>query len=71
MKESQLGDPSRVYCDSDFDGRAIEIDDLEVLASERLREDLGLICRPMTETMADMGRKLLRMIVEKKVAEYL
>jgi len=60
--EMSLGDPDAITCDTDFDGGAIKIGDKEVDCAQRLKDDLGgLVCRPVEETMAEMGKALLCM----------
>lgn len=62
-QKSQSGsrdiDMSKITCDTQFTGGAIKIGDREVEASERLKRDLGVVCRPVEETMEDMARALL------------
>lgn len=48
-------DMSKITCDTQFTGGAIKIGDREVEASERLERDLGVVCRPVEETMKDMA----------------
>ena len=63
-KETGLGDPNKITCDTDFRGGAIPIGEQEVEAADRLRSDLGgLELRPVEETMEDMGRALLQMSI--------
>ena len=58
-KETSLGDPESITCDTNFDGGAIKIGDKEVEASERLQSELGVRCRPNGETFRDMAEVLL------------
>lgn len=63
-KQTGIGDPSKITADTKFEGGAIKIGEQEVVAAERMRQDLGgLVCRSVEETMADMGRALLKMSV--------
>ena len=48
-----------VHCDLDFKGGFIPIGQREVAAADRLKQDLGVICRPVAETMADMAQSIL------------
>lgn len=48
-----------MICDTQFTGGAIKIGEREVEASERLERDLGVICRPVEETMQDMAESIL------------
>lgn len=52
-------DMSKITCDNEFTGGAIKIGDREVDTSERLESDLGVVCRPVEETMQDMAEALL------------
>ena len=52
-------DMSNITCDTQFTGGAIKIGEREVEASERLQHDLGVVCRPVEETMQDMAEALL------------
>ena len=52
-------DLSGITCDTTFTGGAIKIGEREVEASERLEHDLGVVCRPVEETMRDMAEALL------------
>lgn len=58
-KETGLGDPESITCDTNFDGGAIKIGDKEVEATERLAAELGVTCRPNAETFRDMAEVLL------------
>ena len=59
-RDTGLGDPDLITCDTEFDGGVIKIGDKEVDCAERLRADLeGLTCRSVEETIAEMGRALL------------
>lgn len=61
-QETGLGDPSKITYDSAFSGGAIKIGQQEVKALDRLKSDLGgLELIPVEQTMADMGRSLLKM----------
>jgi len=60
-QQHNLYNPSKIYCDEDFNGGSIPIGEQEVLASDALKTDLGVVCRPVTETFLDMGRELLLM----------
>jgi hypothetical protein len=61
-QETGLGDPSKITYDSAFSGGAIKIGQQEVQALDRLKSDLGgLELIPVEQTMADMGRSLLKM----------
>lgn len=53
-------DISKITCDTNFSGGAIEIGDREVEASDRLNHDLGVVFRPVEETMRDMAKALLQ-----------
>ena len=53
-------DISKITCDTDFSGGAIKIGDREVEASDRLEHDLGVVFRPVEETMRDMAKALLQ-----------
>ena len=53
-------DISKITCDTDFSGGAIKIGDREVEASDRLKHDLGVVFRPVEETMCDMAKALLQ-----------
>ena len=55
-KDIDLG---KISCDTQFTGGAIKIGDREVEASERLKHDLGVVCRSVEETMQDMAEALL------------
>lgn len=48
-----------IICDTQFTGGAIKIGEREVEASERLERDLGVVCRPVEETMQDMAETIL------------
>ena len=52
-------DLSKMTCDTQFTGGAIPIGQQEVEATERLKRDLGVVCRPVEETMQDMAEALL------------
>jgi len=58
-----LGDASidmgKITCDTKFDGGAIKIGEREVEATERLEQDLGVVCRSVEETFQDMAEALL------------
>jgi nucleoside-diphosphate-sugar epimerase len=56
----KLSGCNNITCDDKFDGGAIAIGEREVQASDRLREQLGIVCRPVQETMHDMAQALLR-----------
>ena len=58
-KETGRGDPEAITCDTNFDGGAIKIGDKEVEATERLKSELGVVCRPNEETFRDMAEVLL------------
>jgi len=60
MTQENLGDPTKVTCDEDFDGGFIKIGSRECVAKDRMQRDVGVVFRPVEETMADMGRVLLR-----------
>jgi len=53
-------DISKITCDTVFSGGAIKIGDREVEASQRLEHDLGVVFRPVEETMRDMAKALLQ-----------
>ena len=53
-------DMSRIIFDTHFTGGAIKIGEREAEASERLERDLGVVCRPVEETMQDTAMALLR-----------
>jgi len=53
-------DISKITCDTNFSGGAIKIGDREVEASDRLECDLGVVFRPVEETMRDMAKALLQ-----------
>ena len=52
-------DTSMITCDTKFDGGAIKIGEREVEATERLKSDLGVVCRSVEETMQDMAEAML------------
>ena len=52
-------DIAKITCDNEFTGGAIKIGDREVEAQERLERDLGVVCRPVVDTMEDMAEALL------------
>jgi nucleoside-diphosphate-sugar epimerase len=54
-------DPDKIHPDTNFDGGAIKIGEKEVDSVDRLRDILGLTCRPVEETMRDMARTLFEM----------
>jgi len=58
-EENGSVDMSKITCDTLFTGGAIKIGEREVEASERLERDLGVVCRPVEETMRDMAEALL------------
>jgi hypothetical protein len=51
---------SKIIFDTHFTGGAIKIGEREAEASERLERDLGVVCRPVEETMQDTAMALLR-----------
>ena len=53
-------DISKITCDTDYSGGAIKIGDREVEAADRLEHDLGVVFRPVEETMRDMAKALLQ-----------
>ena len=64
VREAGLGDPDKIRFDADLSGGAIPIREREVEAVDHLRKDLGgLELTPVEETMADMGRVLLQMVI--------
>ena len=60
MRQSKNIDVSKINFDTDFNGGAIKIGDREVEASDRLEHDLGVVFRPVEETMRDMAKALLQ-----------
>ncbi|KAL7533970.1 hypothetical protein ACHAWF_004680 [Thalassiosira exigua] len=52
-------DTSKITCDNQFTGGAIKIGEREVDGAARLERDLGIICRPVQETMQDMAAALI------------
>lgn len=58
-KETGLGQPEDIICDTNFDGGAIKIGDKEVEATSRLESELGVILRRNGETFRDMAKALL------------
>jgi len=61
-QETGLGDPNKITFDAEFSGGAIPIGQQEVEAIDRLKSDLGgLELIPVEQTMAEMGRSLLKM----------
>jgi nucleoside-diphosphate-sugar epimerase len=52
---------NQITYDAEFTGGAIPIGQPEVLAMERLKNELGITLRPVTETIADMARAMLQM----------
>ena len=56
-----------IICDTKFDGGAIKIGDREVLCEERLKEELGIVCRPVVDTFRDMTRDLYTNKVEAEI----
>ncbi len=54
-----------IHADTEFDGGAIAIGDKEVDAKDRLMDILGMECRPVEETMADMARTLFEMYIHE------
>ena len=56
---SNIIDTSKIMYDTQCTGGAIKIGEREVEASERLEHDLGVICRPVEETMQDTADALL------------
>jgi nucleoside-diphosphate-sugar epimerase len=51
---------SAVLCDTTFSGGAIPIGQKEVATADHLKQDLGVKCRPVTETFVDMAQSLLQ-----------
>jgi nucleoside-diphosphate-sugar epimerase len=56
---SDIIDTSKIMYDTKFTGGAIKIGEREVEASERLKHNLGVVCRPVEETMQDTAEALL------------
>ena len=59
---------SKITADEDFDGGAIKIGDQEVGCEKKLREKLGISCRPVLNTFGDMTRNMYRSEIEDKLA---
>lgn len=57
--DSGLGKGENIFGDEDFDGGAVKIGEKEVDAVERMKKDLGIVCRSNEETFADMGQSFL------------
>mmetsp|Transcript_31401 Transcript_31401/g.36646 ORF Transcript_31401/g.36646 Transcript_31401/m.36646 type:complete len:398 (+) Transcript_31401:172-1365(+) len=57
--DTGLGDPDKIFPDTNFDGGAIPIGNKEVDSEERLKNILGITCRPVEETIRDMAKVLL------------
>jgi nucleoside-diphosphate-sugar epimerase len=57
--QTGIVDPDRIHFDADFDGGAIPIGAKEVDATDRLARELGIVLRPVKETIMDMARGLL------------
>jgi hypothetical protein len=53
-------DTSKIIFDTQFTGGTIRIGEREVEASEQLECDLGVVCRPVEETIQDTAMALLR-----------
>ena len=60
----------RIKCDTTFDGGAIKIGDQEVICAERLKEGLGITCRPVVDTFKDMARKVYLDEVKEKISSF-
>jgi hypothetical protein len=48
-----------IYCDDKFDGGSIPIGQREVLASDILKHELGIVCRPVMESLIDTAWQLV------------
>jgi nucleoside-diphosphate-sugar epimerase len=59
QQEQQITIKKKMYCDDKFDGGYIPIGQIEVLTSDILRDDLGVTCRPIQESLIDTARQLL------------
>jgi len=59
QQEQQITNKKKMYCDDKFDGGYIPIGQIEVLTSDMLRDDLGVTCRPIQESLIDTARQLL------------
>ena len=59
--------PDKISYDKKFDGGAIKIGTREVLATERLKEELGIKLRSVSETFEDMGRALAALSEQAKL----
>lgn len=52
--------PDKITYDSTFDGGAVKIGSREVIATDRLKRELGVELRSVASTFEDMGRALLQ-----------
>lgn len=59
-RETRVGNPDEITYDAEFQGGAIPIGTREVEATLKMKEYLGVSLRPIEETIADMGRALLK-----------
>lgn len=66
---SVMGDTDNINSDAAYDESAstvVQVGEPEVEAAEKLRAELGIVCRPVQETMADMVKSLLPSLTKKK-----
>jgi nucleoside-diphosphate-sugar epimerase len=59
-RQMNLAEPDKIYYDTEFNGGAIAIGQKEVDANGRLIEDLGVVLRPVKDTIQDMAKVLLQ-----------
>lgn len=59
-----LADPNAIQYDAEFTGGSIPIGTKEVESSELLRNDLGILLRPVNDTILDMAHFILKTMTD-------